>query len=84
MNSKNSKKLHTHRSIRNLIDKKKLKRSDQYVALSNLTVSYTWKSIKNFKIAALTWSDKFELPNRSRPLYGIEDYFQYIIKNMKQ
>ena len=41
MNSKNSKKSDTHRAIRNLIDKKKLKRSDQYVALSNLTVSYT-------------------------------------------
>ena len=31
----------------NLTDKINLKRSDKYVALSNLSICYTWKKIKN-------------------------------------
>ena len=51
----------------NLSDKINLKRSDEYVALSNLGMYYTWKNIKNilknnrFKISAPTQIDKFEL-----------------------
>ena len=36
----------THRLLFNLSDKIKLKRSDKYVALSNLSIYYTWKNIK--------------------------------------
>ena len=43
MNSKNSKKSESHRILLNLEDKKNLKRSDKYVALSNLTIYFTWK-----------------------------------------
>ena len=46
MNSENSKTSDHHRLLLNLSDKINLKRSDQYVALSNLTIYYTWKSIK--------------------------------------
>ena len=46
VNSKNSKTSDTHRLLLNLSDKKYLKGSDKYVALSNLSIYYTWKNIK--------------------------------------
>ena len=46
INSENSKTSDTHRLLLNLSDKIKLKRSDKYVALSNLSIYYTWKNIK--------------------------------------
>ena len=46
MNSENSKTSDPHRLLLNLTDKIKLKRSDKYVALSNLSIYYTWKNIR--------------------------------------
>ena len=46
MNSENSKTSDPHRLFLNLREKKNLKRSDKYVALSNLSIYYTWKNIK--------------------------------------
>ena len=46
MNSKNSKTSDPHRVLLNLSDKINLKRSDKYVALSNLSIYYTWKNMK--------------------------------------
>ena len=46
MNSKNSKTSDPHRLLLNLSDKINLKRSDKYVALSNLSMYFTWKNIK--------------------------------------
>ena len=47
MNSKNSKTLEVHGLLLlNLADKIDLKRSDKYVALSNLSMYYTWKNRK--------------------------------------
>ena len=46
MNSKNSKASDSHRLLLNFTDKINLKRSDKYVALSSLTINYTWKNIK--------------------------------------
>ena len=46
MNSKNSKISAPHRLLLNLTDKINLKRSDKYVALSNLSIYYTWKNTK--------------------------------------
>ena len=71
INSENSKTSDTHRLLFNLSDKIKLKRSDKYVALSNLSIYYTWKNIKQsnknnkFKISAPTWNEEFELPDGS-------------------
>ena len=47
MNSENSKKSDLHRLLISLLDKITLKRSDKYVALSNLSIYYTWKNVKN-------------------------------------
>ena len=41
MNSKNSKTFDSHRLLLNLSDKINLKRSDKYVALSNISICYT-------------------------------------------
>ena len=46
MNSENIKTSDPHRLLPNLIDKINLKRSDKYVALSNVSIYYTWGSIK--------------------------------------
>ena len=47
MNSKNSKTSDPYRLLLNLSEKRNLKRSDKYVALSNLSIYNTWKNIKN-------------------------------------
>ena len=35
---------------------------------------------KTFKIPAPTWSDEFEVPDRSYSISDIQDYFEYIFK----
>ena len=70
----------------NLTDKRNLKRSDKYVALSNLSIYYSWEIIKKsykknkFKISAPTSNEEFELPDGSYSVSDIQDYFEYIIK----
>ena len=86
MNSENSKTSDPHRLLLNLRDKINLKGSDKYVALSNLSIYYTWKNIKKscknnkFKISCPTWNEEFELPDGSYSVSDIQDYFEYIIK----
>ena len=46
MNPENSKTSDPHRLLLNLSDKINLKRSDKYVALSNLSICCRWKNIK--------------------------------------
>ena len=46
MNSKNSRTSDPHRLLLNLSDKMNVKRSEKYVALSNLSIYYTRKNIK--------------------------------------
>ena len=54
--------------------------------LSNLSIYYTWKSIKEsynnnkFKISTPTWSDEFELTAVSNSIPDIQDYFEYILR----
>ena len=50
MNSEDSKASDPHRLLLNLTNKINLKRSDKYVALSNLSNYYTWENIKKVKI----------------------------------
>ena len=86
MNSGNSKTSDPQRILFNLSDKINLKKSDKYVALSNLNIYYTWRNIKKsyknnkFKISALIWNEEFELPDVSYSVSNIQDYFVYIIK----
>ena len=56
MNSKNSRTSDSHRLLINLTDQIKLKRSDKYVALSNLNIYFTQENIKkSYK------NDKFKI-----------------------
>ena len=46
MNSKNSKTSDPHRLLLNFTDKIYLKRKDEYIVLSNLSIYFTWKKHK--------------------------------------
>ena len=50
MNSENSKTSDPRRLLLNLTEKMDLKRKDRYIALSNLSIYYTWKNIKKSKM----------------------------------
>ena len=86
MNSDKSKTFESHVLILKLTDKLDLRRGERSIALSNLSIYYTWKNIKSsnnnnkFKISAPTWNDKFELPEGSYSVSNIQDYFEYILK----
>ena len=86
MNSENSKTSEPHVLILKLTDKLDLRRGEKIIALSNLSIYYTWKNIKSsynnnkFKISAPTWNDKFELPDGSYTVSNIQDYFESILR----
>ena len=46
MNSGNIKTSDLHRLSLNLTEKIDLRRKDEYIVLSNLSIYYTWKNIK--------------------------------------
>ena len=86
MNSENSKTSEYHVLVLKLTDKLDLRRGQKTVALSNLSIYYTWKNVKSsynnnkFKISAPTWSEEFELSDGSYSVSNIQDYFEYILK----
>ena len=79
MNAENSKTSEPHVLILKLTGKLDLRRGEKNVALSNLSIYYTWKNIKSlydsnkFKPSAPTWNDKLELPDRSYPVSDVQD-----------
>ena len=89
INTENGRTLDYHVLLLNLTNKIDL-RSEKTVALSNLSIYYTWKNIKSscnnnkFKISAPTWSEEFELPDGSDSTSDIQDYFDYILKKQKK
>ena len=86
MNSVNSRTSKYHVLMLQLTDKLDLRRGQKSVALSNLSIYYTWKNVKSsynnnkFKILAPTWSEEFKLPYGSYSISDIQDYFEYILK----
>ena len=82
MNSGNSKTSDPYWLLINLSHKINFKGSDKYAALSNLSIYYTWKSIKkswknnNFGISALTSNEEFKLSHGSYSVSDIQDYFE--------
>ena len=85
MNSKNSTTSKPHILILKLTNKIDLRLGEKVIALSNLSIYYTWKNIKSsynnkFKISTSTWNDEFELPDGSYSVSDIQDYFEYILK----
>ena len=81
MNSKNSRTSEDHVLVLRLTNKLDLRRGQKTVALSNISIFYTWKIIKSsynnnrFKISASTWSEEFELADGSYSVSDIQDYF---------
>ena len=86
MNSENSRTSKYHVLLLKLVDKLDLRSGQKSVALSNLSIYYTWRNTKSsyknnkFKISAPTWSDEFELPDGSNSISDNQDYFEYILK----
>ena len=76
MNSKNSQTSKPHVLILKFTDKLDLRRGENRIALSNLSIYYTWKNIKSsynnnkFKISAPTWNDNLNY-QMDRILYQI-------------
>ena len=90
MNSENSKTSEYNVLVLKLTDKLDLRRGQKTVALSNLSIYYTWKNVKSsysndkFKLSAPTWSGEFELPDGSYSVSDIQDYFEYILKKRRE
>ena len=86
MNAVNSRTSEYHVLVLKLADKLDLRRGQKSVALSNLSIYYTWKNVKSshknnsFKISAPAWSEEFNLPDGSYSISDIQDYFEYILK----
>ena len=89
MNSGNSKTPDPHRLLINLSDNLSFNRNDKYVALSNLSIYYTWKYLKKshqnnkfkFKISPPTWNKGFELSDESYYLSDSKLFWVYHQKN---
>ena len=86
MNSEKSRPPEYHVLVLKHTDKLDLRRGQKSVALSNLSIYYTWKNIKSsynnnkFRISAQTRSDEFEFPDGSYSILDIQDLFEYILK----
>ena len=86
LNSESRKTSEPHVLILKITDKLDLRRCEKIIALSNLSIYYTWKNIKSsynnnkFKISAPTWNDDFQLSDGSYSVSNIQDYFEYILK----
>ena len=83
MNSENSKTSKPHVLVLKLTNKLDLRIDKKIIALSNISIYYTWRNIKSsynnnkLKISAPTWNDKIELPDGSYSVSNIQDYFEY-------
>ena len=88
MNSEKSKTSKPHILTLKLTNKLDLRLVNKFIAVSNLSIYYTWKNIKDtynnnkFKISTPTWNEEFKLPDGSYSISNIQDYFEYILKNM--
>ena len=86
INSENSIISEHHVLVLKFTDKLDLRRGQKSVALSNVSIYYTWKNVKSsynnnrFKISAPTWSEEFKLPDGSYSISDIQDYFKYNLK----
>ena len=86
MNLENSKTSKSHILVLKLTNKLDLRIGEKVLALSNLSIYYTWRNIQNLynnnksKISAPKWDDKFELPDGSYSVSDIQVYFEYVLR----
>ena len=90
MNSENSKTSDAQILVLKLTDKLDLRRTEKIIALSNLSIYYTWKNIKSsyndnkLKISASRWNGKSDLPDGWYSVSDIQDHFEYILKKHRE
>ena len=78
------------RSLFYRIDKIDLRGKDKYIAFSNLSIYYKWKNLRKsyknnkFTTSAPTCNEEFELTVGSYFISDIQDYVEYILKNMEK
>ena len=71
-------------NLTDLTDKLNLKDSKKNMALTNLSIYYTWKNIKSeynnykFKVSSPTLNDSFDLLDGSYSISDIQDYFELL------
>ena len=71
MNSENSETNESKKLFYEFNDRFNVKNPSKNIALANVSIYYTWKSIKpacdnnKFKISASTWNNEFDFPNGS-------------------
>ena len=76
MNSENFRKTsEPHILILKLANKLDLRRGEKIIALSNLSIYYTWKNIKSSYN-----NNKFKISDGLYSISNIQDYFEYILK----
>ena len=86
MNSEKSQTFEPHILILKLIEKLDLRWGENIMALSNLSIYYTWKNIKSsynnnkFKISAPTRNYISLLSHGSYSVSNVQDCFEYILK----
>ena len=86
VNSEKSKTSEPHVLILKLTEELDLRRGEKSIALSNLSICYTWKNIKSscnnnkFEKSDPTQNDKSESPDESYSVSDIQYYFEYIFK----
>ena len=85
MDTENSKTINSNRFRLYFTNKLDL-RGNKAVSLSNFSMYYTSKNIKDeyknnkFKITVPTWNETFDLPDGSYTIEDIQNYFLWIIK----
>ena len=90
MDNENSRANESNKFRYYFTDKICFKGANNNIFFVNLSIYYTWKNIKSaynnnkFNISALTWNDKFDLPDRSCSVSDIQDYFDDIIKRTRR
>ena len=89
LNSENSKTSKPHVLILKLTNKLDWRIAEKIIALSNLSIYYKCKNIKNshnnkFKISAPTWNDKFEFPDGWYFVSDIQDYLSIFKKSTEK
>ena len=85
-NSENSKTSKSYVLVLKLIKELDLRIGEKVIALSYLSIYYTWGNIKSsynknkFKISTSTWNEEFELSDGSYSVSDIQDYFEHILE----
>ena len=76
--------------ILKLTNKLDLRNGEKVIGLSNISIYYTWKNVKNsyknnkFKTSSPTWNEELKLPDGSYSVTDIQNYFEYVLKKHRE